>query len=105
MIMGTLHTIDAHCPVSTDALGQLYRADPVSAAEMVDGLPESRRVELALFCYSRAHLRPLAMSIAAKCDAARLVREAGTLGEVLATQCRQHVSTRQAKISLAGTRH
>ena len=103
--MATLHTTDAHCPVSADALGQLYRADPDRAAEMVNGLPEGRRVELALFCYGRAHLRLLAMSIAARCDTARLVREAGTLGEVLATQSRQQVFTGRPKISLAGTRH
>ena len=103
--MGTVQLRDAPCPVSADALGQLYRADPVSAAGMLDGLPEDRKVELALFCYSRAHLRPLAMSIAAKCDAARLAREAGTLGEVLAAQCQQQVPMARAKISLAGTRH
>jgi hypothetical protein len=104
--MAYLQYSEASCPVPADLLGQLYRANPETAAEMVDELPESRRIELALFCYSRAHLRPLGLAIAGTCDPARLVRNAGTLGQVLAAHWRGFIDPRaKARVTLAGTRH
>lgn len=96
---------EVDCPVPADMLSRLYRAGP-DAADMVDGLPETQRIELAVFCYSRAHLRPVAMSIAARCDAGRLVHIAGNAGYALVAQC-QHIggAAPKARISLAGTRH
>lgn len=102
--MANLLMTEANCPVPADVLGQLYRADPRSAAGMVECLSERQRIELAVFCYGRVHLRPLAMSIAANCDATKLVRKAGDVGQALAIQCRQSAVPR-ARISLAGTRH
>ena len=96
---------EANCPIPVDMLGQLYRAEPVKALDIVEDLPESQRIELALFCYGRAHLRPLAMSIAGTCDATKLVRNAGNVGEALAIQCRQGGLVPRARISLGGTRH
>lgn len=51
-------------------------------------LSETQRARLALFCYSRAHFRELAVAIAATCDPEMLVALAGTAGEVLSVQCR-----------------
>lgn len=104
--MATMQTTDVTCPVPLDRLGQLYRADPVSAADMLTDLSDGQRMDLAFFCYGRAHLRPLGMTIAATCDAVRLAQRAGPLGQVLAAQCRQPLATASgAKITLAGTRH
>jgi|SRR4051812_13657412 len=104
---------EADCPVSLDLLGRLYRADPACVAEMLCDVSEDRRARLAMFCYHRAHLRQLGLTIAASCDAARLAQLAGTMGQVLAQQCRMHVRdfARQTaphwvprKIALAGAR-
>lgn len=79
---------DADCPVSLEDLGDLYRADPDSVLQSVRDFPEEKRVRLALFCYNRSHLRKLALTIASSVDPARLGELAGTMGEVLAAQCR-----------------
>ena len=78
----------AECPISLEMLGELYRADAATVPEMVGNLSQDRRARLALFCYTRAHLRGLALTIAGTCDARRLGELAGTLGQVLAVQCR-----------------
>ncbi len=90
--------------MSLDRLGTLYRAEIGEAVDTLSDLSEGQRMELAFFCYGRAHLRSLGMAIAATCDATRLTRRAGALGQVLATQCREPRIPR-AKITLAGTRH
>lgn len=82
---------DADCPVPLGLLGDLYRADPATLAVLLEALPEDRRCQLALFCYGKAHLRPLALTIAATCDAKRLGHLAGALGSVLAAQCRAKI--------------
>lgn len=84
---------DGVCPVPLDKLGQLYRSDPDDLMEMIREMPEDRRIRLAVFCYSRAHLRDVGLSIAAVCDAARLAEMAGMVGQVMAAQCRSKVRT------------
>jgi hypothetical protein len=106
---------DASCPVTLTFLGELYRADPAAVATMLTAFSEDHRARLAIFCYGRAHLRNLALKIAETCDAKRLGEIAGTLGQVLAAQCRAKVRgsfgldpspwmRAGAKISLGGTR-
>jgi hypothetical protein len=106
---------DATCPVSLDTLGQLYRANKLSVPDILRDVPEDKRARLALFCYNRSHLRDLALTIAETCDPVRLGELAGTLGQVLAAQCRSKVRSfgiepgatgirPKAKISLAGGR-
>jgi hypothetical protein len=77
---------DADCPVSLDMLGRLYRADPALIGDMVRTLCVADRGRLALYCYSRAHLREVAMTIAATCETNSLLRSAGTVGLILAAQ-------------------
>lgn len=102
--MATLRTDDAMCPIPENMLARLYRCGPAEAVGLVRDLPDSRRAELAVFCYGRAHLRALAMELATTCDAQWLVRTAGNAGQALAVQCRQSKPS-NARISLAGTRH
>lgn len=91
--------VDAACPVSLDLFGQLYRASDHARSELLLNLSEPQRPRLALFCYNRAHLRDLAVAIAAKCDPEALLALAGTVGEVLSVQCR--TEARKAVPSLA----
>jgi hypothetical protein len=101
-----LDRVNEHCPVPAEVLAQLYRSDTTKAASLVEDLSETQRIELAMFCYSRVHLRRLAMSIATTCDATKLMRAAGNAGQALAVQCREtDHEIRTARITLAGTRH
>lgn len=105
--MASMQMSEPNCPVSPDVLGTLYRAGTSSASNVIEGWSEKQRIELALFCYGRAHLRDLAMSIAATCDPTRLARSgAGNVGQALAIQSRHRGgSIPSGRISLGGTRH
>jgi len=74
----------------------------------VETIPAQTRAMLALFCYRRAHLQPLSLSIASTCTEEDLVNAGGRLGSVLFEMSQQpekapvvqHDSARR-KISLA----
>ena len=93
-------------------LGRLYHADAVSIRKMVGDMPQDQRARLAFFCYGKAHMRDLGLTIAETVDETRLAQLAGTLGEVLVAQCRAKARsfgtdplrrvTLPAKVSLAG---
>jgi hypothetical protein len=74
---------DDPCPVPDEILGRLYRAHAHTLSEILASLPASQRVNLAVFCYGRAHLREIGIAIAATCEHEALVRKAGRVGEVL----------------------
>lgn len=64
-------------PVSYSLMSQLYRATTDEIPALVDDLPIGARAQLAVFCYSRAHLRAAGRVIAARCDDTALLRAAG----------------------------
>jgi hypothetical protein len=74
------------CPVPLELLGRLLVSSPIVVDEEIASMPVARRVSLALFCYSRCHLRDLALRIAATCDQSSLVSAAGHAGAVLRSQ-------------------
>ena len=49
-------------------------------------LTATERAEMALFCYSRSHLREQGRSIAAACDPESLIRAGGAAGQALAVR-------------------
>lgn len=65
---------------------QVCHATPVEAAELSLKLPVSRRVQLALYCNARSHLRHIGLAIARVCDETSLTRAAGSAGAVLFRQ-------------------
>jgi hypothetical protein len=70
-------------------IGHLYSHEQ-SLAEFVSTMPEENRVNVAVLCYGRVHLREIALMIAATCDRVALVEAAGKImGEILFTQSRQ----------------
>jgi hypothetical protein len=106
---------DPTCPVSLDVLGELYRADAETLAERLLTFSEEQRARLALYCYGKAHMRDMALTVAATCDPAKLEEVAGPVGRVIAAQStgkRRSFGKEQAetggkpkmKISLAGGR-
>ena len=88
---------------------RLYSSNEPAIAEFVSALPQDERVSVAVLCYGRAHLRDIALEIAATCDRAALIDAAGKImGDILFTQSRQQTPLpvhryryRKATITLA----
>ena len=74
---------DDPCPVPDEILGRLYRGHAHTLSDILATLPVNQRVNLAVFCYGRAHLREIGIAVAATCEHEPLVRIAGRVGEVL----------------------
>ncbi|MDB5512251.1 MAG: hypothetical protein JWR08_1734 [Enterovirga sp.] len=79
---------EVDCPIPIATLNELNRAEPHVVLDHARAFSEPLRVRLALYCYNRSHLRQLALTVASSVDPDRLKELAGTMGEVLAAQCR-----------------
>lgn len=77
------------CPVPDQTLGRLYTSPRRDLPDILSTLPELQRARLALFCHARAHLRDLALAVAATCEEGNLVEIGGRLGAVLFRQSRE----------------
>ena len=91
-----------------EVIGRLHESPSRSIDELVSDLPEDRRGQLAVFCYSRAHLHEVALAIAATCNLDALVHAGGIPGNFLFEQSRQRPKAenfdpraRRMKVSLA----
>ena len=91
-----------------EVIGRLHECPTRSIDGLVSNLPEDHRGNLAVFCYSRAHLHEVALAIAATCNLDALVHAGGKPGNFLFEQSRQRPKTvqfdqgaRRAKITLA----
>jgi hypothetical protein len=71
------------CPVREDLLGEMYRANEHGLAKLVESVSSEVRAMLALFCYRRSHLHPLALTIAATCEERELIQLGGRVGSTL----------------------
>ncbi len=71
------------CPVADQTLGELYRSQPQGLAALVATVSPDVRAMLALYCYRRAHLQSLGLTIAASCTEDDLVEAGGHAGAVL----------------------
>ncbi|MCG6207828.1 hypothetical protein LPW26_24530 [Rhodopseudomonas sp. HC1] len=83
-----------HCPVRDDLLGAMYRANENGLPALVDSVSSDVRAQLALFCYRRAHLHALAVTIAASCEVRDLIHHGGRVGSVLAALAREEAKPR-----------
>ncbi|MFC6026850.1 MULTISPECIES: hypothetical protein [Methylobacterium] len=82
----------ADCPVPTDMINRLYRAEPEALSDQLEGIPEATRAQLAVYLYGRSHTRQLGMQIAITCEGASLRRVAGFVGNTLHDLSRQNPS-------------
>jgi hypothetical protein len=75
----------------TAALERLYGAATQSVTGIVEGLSASERARLAVFCYGRAHLNTIGLTIAATCDLDHLIAASSSAaaGHVLFVQSRE----------------
>jgi hypothetical protein len=85
----SLTSSDENCPIPESLFGQLYRSHPQGLAELVDTIPAHTRAMLALFCYRRAHLHALSLTIASTCDEMDLIEAGGRPGAALYELSRQ----------------
>lgn len=80
---------DEPCPISDDALADLYAAKHGSLAGLLDDLEPEIRPALALFCYRRAHLQTIGLAVAACCGEAELASFGGSAGTALYARSRE----------------
>src|ERR1700710_154645 len=71
------------CPVRDELLGEMYRANEHGLARLVESVSSEVRAMLALFCYRRSHLHPLALAIAGSCSERELIQLGGRVGSTL----------------------
>ena len=76
------------CPVSEELLGTLYRSSQHGLSALVSSVGPEIRAVLALYCYRRAHLQDIGLSIAATCEEADLL-SLGRGGAVLFSRSRE----------------
>lgn len=71
------------CPVADQTLGDLYRSHRQGLATLVQTVSPDVRAMLALYCYRRAHLQSLGLTIAASCSEDELIESGGYAGAAL----------------------
>ena len=90
------------CPVRDELLGEMYRASEHGLPRLVESVSSEVRAMLALFCYRRSHLHPLALSIAASCSERDLIQLGGRVGSTLYALSREPAA--RSTVSLSGHR-
>jgi hypothetical protein len=80
------------CPVRDELLGEMYRANENGLPRLVESVSSEVRAMLALFCYRRSHLHPLALAIAASCSERELIQLGGRVGSTLYALSREPAS-------------
>ena len=109
----TLAPIEDACPVPLELLGSLYRSNLDGVPGLVEGIPEARRAQIAVYLYGRSHTNELGIRLAATCTAGALEHAGGRLGAVIYAQSRQPYarpsygdarSGARPKVSLGGSR-
>lgn len=73
---------DEDCPVSDKLLGRLY-SQPEDLTELLAVVGPRTRAKLALYCYSRSHLRAAGLALAATCEQRDLISAGGLVGDVV----------------------
>ena len=79
---------DEPCPVSEETLGEMYRASARGLSELIASFPPTARALLAVYCYRRAHLASIGLTIAARCEKDDLEALGGNQGTGLFEQSR-----------------
>ena len=95
--------------LSEELIGRLHHATDATILHLVEQFTSLERANLAMFCYRKAHLRRIGLSIAATCDLPSLVQQWGTvLGQAIHAQSRDGVVdpdpvrvTHRPKVTLA----
>jgi hypothetical protein len=60
-----------------ELLAKVFRSTPAEVRRFGTGLAPEMRVQLALFCYGRAHLREHGLALARECSIEELIKNCG----------------------------
>jgi len=80
---------EEECPVAESLLGALYRSSREGLETLIETIPAQARARLAIYCYRRAHLSDLGMTIASRCEFTDLIEAGGDAGLAVFTKSRQ----------------
>jgi hypothetical protein len=80
---------DQLCPIPDQMLGEIYRASPHGLAALIATVSPEVRALLALYCFRRAHLASIGLTIATSCEKDDLAFVGGNAGVALFERSRQ----------------
>jgi hypothetical protein len=80
--------IEPSCPVPLHLLALLLRSDEAMLNAAVDALPETQRSALALYCFSRYHMRRIGFAVALRCSERSLEGLGGATGRQVLERAR-----------------
>jgi hypothetical protein len=79
--------LDEEFFISDELVGRLYRSSEQAILEIAAGISPHDRANLAMFCYGKANLHGIGLTIASTCELATLVQVMGSaVGQVLFDQ-------------------
>jgi hypothetical protein len=92
---------DEPCPVAEQMLGEIYRASVHGLNELIAAVAPTARARLAVYCYRRAHLASIGLTIAASCEKDDLTALGGNAGASLFERSREapHSSPLEARVN------
>src|SRR5665811_1537057 len=95
---------DEPCPVPDEILGELYRASAHGLNELIATVSPTARALLAVYCYRRAHLASIGLTIAATCEKDDLASSGGNVGAVLFERSREALQSSSTDAHATGRR-
>ena len=79
--------LDEEFFISDELVGRLYRSSEQAILEIAAGISPRDRASLAMFCYGKAHLHGIGLTIASTCELATLVQVMGNaVGQIIFDQ-------------------
>lgn len=95
---------DEQCPVSDELLGEMYRASAHGLDELISTVSPKARALLAVYCYRRAHLASIGLTIAATCEKDDLTQLGGNAGTFLFERSREALHSSSTDVRASGRR-
>ena len=95
---------DEPCPVTDEMLGKMYRSSAYGLDELIATVSPTARALLAVYCYRRAHLALIGLTIAATCEKDDLASSGGNIGAVLFERSREALQSSSTDAHATGRR-
>ena len=95
---------DEPCPVTDEMLGKMYRSSAHGLDELIATVSPTARALLAVYCYRRAHLALIGLTIAATCEKDDLASSGGNIGAVLFERSREALQSSSTDAHATGRR-
>ena len=95
---------DEPCPVTDEMLGKIYRSSAHGLDALIATVSPTARALLAVYCYRRAHLASIGLTIAATCEKDDLASSGGNVGAVLFERSREALQSSSTGAHATGRR-